>query len=197
MKTKLVRPILIETGPGVAFKGQLCLRSGNHSIFKIKEDTYVGWLNLQQFVLISLDSDDKIEEGESYVYWDGNKYSIRENLNCKNLPGGTVDAGIKIIAQQSQLSPEYIQQFIEEYNNGEIKDIEIEMHEEPCFQSSFSIIEPKLTNGFITIINKEPILYTEEEVENLLFKFAEDNALTSCKSEIDDFNEWVEQNKKK
>ena len=36
-----------------------------------------------------------------------------------------------------------------------------------------------------------------EMEKNLLFKFAEDNALTSCKSEIDDFNEWVKQNKKK
>ena len=33
----------------------------------------------------------------------------------------------KVIATQSQIPPEYIQQFIEEYNKGEVKDIEIEM----------------------------------------------------------------------
>lgn len=36
--------------------------------------------------------------------------------------------------------------------------------------------------------------YDRDKIENLLFKFAEDHALTSTKGEIDEFNEWIKQN---
>jgi|LakMenE18May11ns_1017448.scaffolds.fasta_scaffold9958902_25 hypothetical protein len=41
-------------------------------------------------------------------------------------------------------------------------------------------------------------MYSEEEVENILFRYAEEeHAWFSCKSEIDSFNEWLKQFKKK
>ena len=41
-------------------------------------------------------------------------------------------------------------------------------------------------------------MYSEEEVENILFRYAEEeHAWFSCKSEIDSFNEWFKQFKKK
>ena len=38
--------------------------------------------------------------------------------------------------------------------------------------------------------------YSREEVESLLFNLAEHYAMTSSKSEIDDFNEWIKENLK-
>ena len=98
----------------------------------------------------------------------------------------------KVIATQPQLSPEYIQQFIEEYNKGEVKDVEIEMewtlgNEEDDNQNLIPVLVPKLTNGFITIGKKEPILYTEEEVKSLFIEF------NPSLSTLD----WFNKNKKK
>ena len=48
---------------------------------------------------------------------------------------------------------------------------------------------PKLTNGFVTIVEKEPISYTEGEVLNLLHKLEFDKNINLAA--------WFEQNKKK
>jgi hypothetical protein len=41
-------------------------------------------------------------------------------------------------------------------------------------------------------------MYSEKEVEHILFRYAEEeHAWFSCKSEINSFNEWFEQFKKK
>lgn len=56
--------------------------------------------------------------------------------------------------------------------------------------------EPKLINGSITIINEEPILYTEEEVKDLL-KLCLKEFSTTSKIDIPCVDEWFEQNKKK
>ena len=56
---------------------------------------------------------------------------------------------------------------------------------------------PKLTNGFVTIVENEPILYTEEEVKHLCLcamSDAQDNIRQYPYEYID---EWFEQNKKK
>jgi hypothetical protein len=70
-----------------------------------------------------------------------------------------------------------------------------------------TIDRPKLTNGFITVAKKEPIIYTEEEVESLLLQFAidceKDEDLICYDGHINgvrqynDLNKWFEQNKKK
>lgn len=41
---------------------------------------------------------------------------------------------------------------------------------------------------------QEEKLYNRNEVENLLFKYAEEHALTSTKGEIDEFNKWIKEN---
>ena len=63
---------------------------------------------------------------------------------------------------------------------------------------------PKLTNGFITIVEKkEPIFYTEEEVLQLLYKWSvykvniELEKLADELPNILSYDEWFEQNKKK
>lgn len=119
-----------------------------------RQTNFTNKINPQQLILVSLDPDEKIEVGDkiySVLYglgeivrdyggidsernrpliakfensttqqsyhrngiWQKGKYEDVSANNCK-----------KIIAQQSQLSPEYIQQFIEEYNKGEVKDVE-------------------------------------------------------------------------
>ena len=123
----------------------------------------------------------------------------------------------KVIARQSQISPEYISKFIEQYNNGCIDDLKIEMEELYIYpdgtKSKISrlmpdakpIEEPKLTNGFVTIVEKEVISYTEEKVLDLIFKYSND-LLNRTDPFLDTFEnesatnftkEWFNQNKKK
>jgi hypothetical protein len=40
----------------------------------------------------------------------------------------------------------------------------------------------------------EKIVWDREEVEDLLFSLAEHYGFTSSKSDIEDFNQWVEEN---
>lgn len=177
MKTKLCRPVLVES------KGITNIWWSGYKMYynrtpeKPKTSCY-------QLILISLDPDDKIENNG--VYYDGNGNTRRFGAgNCYNITSK------KIIATQNQLPTEYIQQFIEEYNEGGVKDVEIEMNQltgydeygVPMDQNG-NIFEdkPKLTNGFITVVEKErgitiknidePITYTEEEVFNEILLFA-------------------------
>ena len=69
----------------------------------------------------------------------------------------------KVVARQFQIPPEYISKFIEQYNNGCVEDFKIEMKTktyQPCDNNyekcgePFNIDEPKLHNGFVTIIEK-------------------------------------------
>jgi hypothetical protein len=233
MKTKLVKPVLVDSEIANIYK----CRTGGLG-YKEVATSYTVEGQGQQLILISLDPDEKIEVGdlvlttisELEVY---NRIETFENrcdsIYCK-----------KVIATQDKISPEYIQQFIEEYNKGEVKDIEIEMNVVTMQESSKSyedndilvngkIVEsihyelteaidktiekygkqPKLTNGFITIIEKsniekqadlveeiafenlkvkEPITYTEEEVLGCLNNL---NDLLEEKQYISNINEGV------
>ena len=214
MKTKHVRPVLVES-------------KDIHSQLEI-DDIYIGKLSYeakqyhckhpQELILISLE-DEKIEEGE-YLNLAHRVIVQPTDLEWANSNSNNLK---KVIARQSQISPEYISKFIELYNKGCIEDLEIEM--EKCwinsdnvkgnsftevakFEPSINdfdavlIIQPKLTNGFITIVEKEPITYTEEEVKSLC-SGAYSLGLSSLKSEIPDLEEmmeldnWFENNKKK
>jgi hypothetical protein len=110
--------------------------------------------------------------------------------------------------------------------NGNVEDLEIKMIDNGyevdmggiggCDIGWMSKIEPKLTNGFVTIVesekdksdreiidyvfSKEPITYTEEEVKQLLVarnkEFSTNNELFNSlllKQDLD----WFENNKKK
>jgi len=191
MKTNLCKPVLIKGD-----KSFLYLHSGklynNRTTMHIPDGKQIPL----QLILISLDSDEKIEDEDKYIHKQNNVYRILECIS-NVLP---MDAK-KVIATQSQLSPEYIQQFIEEYNKGEVEDVEIECPQckewgyinscrKDCNQK---FLQPKLTKeGFVTIVKEKPtyqqiidtcggeesfckltgitkelITYTEEEVYNL------------------------------
>lgn len=266
MKTKLVKPVLVDSKIANIYK----CRTGGLG-YKEVATSYTVEGQGQQLILISLDPDDKIEEGDICYYENYlgggkflviyTKYGTYHKLNTDPIKQyGTIEGGItpleqdvfKVIAQQSQLSPEYIQQFIEEYNKGEVKDVEIEMNVVTMQESSkgyedndilvngkivesvhYELTEiidktiekygkqPKLTNGFITIIEKsniekqadlveeiafenlkvkEPIIYTEEEVKQLFIDRAKEFSPASkvfgdflLKQDLD----WLEKNKKK
>ena len=139
-----------------------------------------------ELILISLE-DDKIEEGE-YLNLAHRVIVQPTDLEWANSNSNNLK---KVIARQSQIPQEYISKFIAQYNTGGVEDLEIEM--EKCwinsdnvkgnsftevakFESSINdfdavlIIQPKLTNGFVTIVEKEVINYTEEEVRKLISK---------------------------
>jgi hypothetical protein len=143
-------------------------------------------------VLVSLENE-SFDKG-SIVYFDNDIMTIEEIHNesatIVNREGNMRTVGFsllgKVIAFQSQLSPWYIQQFINEYNKGEVKDIRIEMEEytdgNGMYRNS-KMFQPKLTNGFVTIVEKLQMPkisaddlplsnggYTEEEVIKLLEK---------------------------
>lgn len=181
MKTKLCRPVLIETkNPSQLYlhetKGLVKLAPVEH------EPGMYGGSN-QQLILISLDPDEKIEENDLYIHFNSNtnEYSLfkaDEKFDDGNNPN-IIDRrefvyhywNKKVIATQSQLSPEYIQQFIEQYNTGKVEDIEIKMElfwnnggkfgiqpfPNEIATEKDRVYLPKLTNSFVTIVKKEDI----------------------------------------
>jgi hypothetical protein len=150
----------------------------------------------------------------------------------------------KVIATQDQLSPVFIKHFVEEYNKNDVKDVEIEMEsnfyihkpmgkywqDEPVKMKSLSNwgdYKPKLTNGFVTIVEKKSIYngwlnlseddlntitskintkeryYTENEVWNITYKaisFYLDwvkAAMNDSSIDKPDLLEWFNEHKKK
>ena len=101
----------------------------------------------------------------------------------------------------SQLEIDDISKFIEQYNQNCIEDLEIEMENKIAIDGHTVIgIEPKITNGFVTIVEKEAISYTEEEVINMLGLFGK-HIMTHPDLDFgEEFEEaiiWFENNKKK
>ena len=175
MKTKRVRPILVESK-----ESTLHLSHGKLLITSIestgKSDLYKSIP--QELILISLE-DEEIEENDYYYFSKSN--SLHKHLGTLPLNKYKHDGDkcFKVIARQSQIPQEYISKFIEQYNQGCIEDLEIEM--EKCwinsdnvkgnsftevakFEPSINdfdavlIIQPKLTNGFVTIVEKDEII---------------------------------------
>ena len=235
MKTKRVRPVLVESND---IHSQLEIDS--ISIGKLSyEAKQYHCKNPQELILISLE-DEKIEEGDTYFNVVSNEivevdFTIDyEQNHCK-----------KVIARQSQIPLEYISKFIEQYNQNCVEDLDIEM--EKCwinsdnvkgnsftevakFEPSINdfdavlIIQPKLTNGFVTIVEretcdkckntckkistitgefgsctefeKESISYTEEEVRKLISEALYHFCPMNNHREEDEID-WFENNKKK
>ena len=211
MKTKLVRPVLVETNEKNSllwsYKGRRLYY--NQANFNDLDETIY-----YQLILISLE-DEKIEVGDKCFNANNptdvinNIINIDSNTSCLNA-NSFKESWKKIIAAQDQLSPEYIAKFVEQYNNGEVNDVEIEvytMNEGYTDVNDYPYQEInilKLSNGFISIIEKkEPILYTEEEVLQLLYKWSvykvniELDKLADELPHILSYDEWFEQNKKK
>lgn len=172
MKTKKGKPILVTSTEQSSLIGQY-KDTGKLVYNDHKSDIDRGIP--MELVIISLDPDEKIEIGDLHYYENEIKETTKETIEYINNSG---DSNFKkVIAIQSQLSPEYIQQFIKEYNQDNVKDIEIEMEEiVNCTENSYRINLPiedkemtfcdkcirsfrlKLTNGFITIVNSESYL---------------------------------------
>ena len=222
MKTKLCRPVLVP----ISLKkiqpkdciGKIFLNKDNvASILTniediIKSNSYFKAIP-QELILISLDPEEKIEVDKLHLnVW--NNEIITMDLATKNM----LDCGMlhnphcKIIATQCQLPQEYIQQIVEQFNSGKVEDIEIEIIEDyghidkdydPDDQENAIFIGEYLKlndENQIQIVKRKPILYTEEEVKELLLKSVEE---TCTKHKViqqifkDNLSIWFEQNKKK
>ena len=195
MKTKLCRPILVE---GKEFT----------NLVKTLPDTvsYTTTPNIpggkyQHLILISLDPDDKIREGTLVYrhYEDGGSHIGLATPKADELKRVKDNRVWKVIVTQDQLSPEYIQQFIEEYNKGVVKDVEIELEKLYSYEAAdkfdevgFYGFRPKLTNDFVTIVEKEVIKdnYTREEVVEL----CKSAFVTGTRINDIDYFKWEEQN---
>ena len=204
MKTHKVRPLLIDSKDnikeGVLFIDSLrklrnCTNLDCLAYCNNKENFKITSWETQELVLISLE-DEKIEVGNEFY---SSKYETIDVLASN----GVIDefTSFKVIARQSQISPEYISKFIEQYNNGCVEDFEIEMMYKDCPNSSIEnwnyFPEPLLTNGFVSIVEKEPISYTEEEVNKLLHKFLDIQEGLNTYQRHASLDTWFEQNKKK
>ena len=112
MKTKLCKPILIES------KEDYGITLGVNITRNIP-----GAMRGQhyQLILISLDTNDDIKPGDKYYSFETETIDILEENEL------SMSYDRKVIATQDQLPNEYIQQFVEEYNKYEVKDVEIEM----------------------------------------------------------------------
>ena len=202
MKTKSVRPVLVESKERTNI-----FNHDNKLIFDnlLGEKWSLG--KYQELILISLENE-KIEEGE-LVYHFASK-------ECCIYPNGGFPSNkhcAKVITHRSQILPEYISKFIEQYNNGCVEDVEIEMDYFPTMGKIIgdevfpgpNIYYPKLTNNFVTIIEKESFTYTEKEVLKYCLEALEMGFDLSRypfprlneKSGKQYFIDWFNQNKKK
>ena len=225
MKTHKVRPVLVES-------------KDIHSQLEI-DDISIGKLSYeakqyhckhpQELILISLE-DAQIEVGDTYYNLISSKIKICESDSVKQSLNICKSHAKKVIVRQSQLSPEYISKFIEQYNKGCVKDLKIKCggsYEEFLdfcgklgydYDGAFgwykridpggnrpntSTLEdlfnkyPKLTNGFVTIVEKEPISYTEEEVLSILDKYDEAKWGCPARKRMEEIIFWFNKNKKK
>jgi len=201
MKTKKVKPVLVES-ESKSCKGDLVIVTQKLGIHIA--NTEPSYHNKQELILISLE-DEKIDDSKERYFESSN--GMINIITDKNV--NIIGNYYNIVAYQSQLSPELIQQLVNEYNSDGMKDFEIRMEEKfnlrfytpaggiECCEKYNVHFKPKLTNGFVTVVKKEPILYTEEEVENILAEYSEalQSILTKNLMEVTPVR-WFKQNKK-
>ena len=171
---KLVRPILVaskEITTIWSYKERRLYY--NQANFNDVDDT-----TYYQLILVSLDSEEIVVGDLGYINIGVNgtigmvsydtKYRTWDLTTEDNVhyPFTTKEYINKVIVTQTQIPESYIQQFIEEYNSGVVKDVVIEMEENGVIYPEMTdntyseyaakcIYKPKLTNGFITIIEKD------------------------------------------
>lgn len=167
MKTTIkVKPVLVESKNPT----NLLINTINNRLLYDCQDIIKTHAKYQQLNLVSLEPDEKIENGDKY-YSDTFKHIYETPclpLSIKDLQ--------KVIASQNQLSSELIHQLVNEYNTyGNMKEFEIYIEKRflmckhcgspypyesndgkcaTCRKSGLGIMskpEPKLTNGFITV----------------------------------------------
>lgn len=181
MKTKKVRPVLIESKNNED-RQYPCILKYSHMFGDTKGKIGYFDCNIRtpaikmEIILISLE-DENIESGDigfinigsgtigtvsydkEYKTWD---LTTKDNIHY---PFTTREYIKKVIAIQDQIPSEYISKFIEQYNNGCIEDFEIEMekiknpnfnrNKGVCVSNPTYLLIPKFTNGFISVVEKE------------------------------------------
>lgn len=208
MKTINVKPILVESE--ALSKGHSLYITQSNEL--VKFSSFHSGYKSQQLVLINNNIKSKFEIGD--LITDG--FEILKATPCifnaQDLIGRIKWS--KIIAIQDQLPENYIQQFIEDYNYNNVKDIEIELTQESINifienknRTFYGDYIPKLINGFIIIVEKikEPILYTEIEMKAKLaqlinaynFEMADQGFVNAVNETKFNLKEWFELNKKK
>ena len=164
----LVKPVLINTN-----ESMIHLSHGKLLIESIEPtgESYLYKSVPKEIVLITVEYDD-IKKGDYCVHTNGYLIKVNEiyedsgelsfiplsdDVYCNKVTYHSISGYKKVIAKHSELPEEYIQQFIDNYNNGIVRVIEIEMEdyltEEFALKGSFRNYRAKLTNGFVTIIN--------------------------------------------
>lgn len=164
-------------------------------------------------------SDDEIKEGDWYYTPSKRsieqcikqlliiKDSINDIVQLKII--ATTDKSLTIKSEKAgenswynplpQPSNRFIQSYIESYNKGNIiTDVNV-TYEEYILQhinkAQENLIRPKINSKDNTIsTHRIKNNYTEEEVVQLMFKFADENALLSNKEELDTFDNWCKAN---
>ena len=197
MKTKLVRPVLLSSSDIDAKLTLYHDGNFNHCELSTNLDKLQYHTN-QRLILISLDPNEKIEVGDVF-------YSSKYNTIDTLASNGVIDklTSYKVIATQDQLSPYLINQLVDEYNNGGMQDFEIEMHNnlnDPERICDFN--EPYMPNGFVTVVEKESIMYSEEDIRKLCvtwFNHYYDITNRGIKivNDPEEWDKWFNQNKKK
>lgn len=183
-KTQLCRPVLIET----AEASNLYLHNNMLYNFEAVEHT-PGQDNgsNQYLVLVSLDPESKIVDGDFYIKKHGNGFG--NYISNAPIEWCHKSKYSKVVATHNQLPLKYIKKVVKEYNfYSELKDVEIEVE---CKN-----IQPKLTNGFVTII--EEATYTKKDLEDA-WRAGYDKAVSSINEDDNapDYNTWFNNNKKK
>lgn len=95
----------------------------------------------------------------------------------------------------------FIRHYVDEYNKGNIlRSVFVEYDYYPQSGSEQMggwirelIINPE-EHTISTLILPVKTTWNREELESILFRYAEEHALTSTKSEIDEFNNWIDKN---
>lgn len=153
--TMTVRPVLLsckETSSIWSYKSRK-LRY-NEANFNDEDD-----IKYYRLFLIAVSTNDKFEVGDTVtdgiiVFQASSKVTDAQDLFNRR-------EWSKVVATQEQLSNEYIQKFVDEYNDGyKINEIEIVIvHDYPveADDSSTFTIKPKLVDGCVVIVNKYPI----------------------------------------
>lgn len=111
----------------------------------------LGTMTPKKLILISLDDD--LKDGDSCLVDGGlGRIGIDTYSECVMYSVRPK----KVIADQSQIPDDYIQKFISEYNIDDVKDVDIECWDNSDYNPSmFPDIRPKITDNFITFVQKK------------------------------------------
>ena len=162
MKTLRVRPVLVETSE----KSKIChltpkgIQYKDLRFLEIECSIILDSINYD-IILISLDDYD-FKVGDNVFSEQLDEIFVLSNCELVDDLNNDVDYGIfKVIANQRQFSDELTEKLVEEYNNGGMKDFEIEMERmylRAGKNKDLDSYEPTLSEqGYITPVQNSEI----------------------------------------